>query len=160
MMKKDGRILRPFLSLSLMIPPEIADKPGTVVHLYLQLSSALPGSNANSSTGNQTLIAPTRYLSIKAAFYSKRLPNRMIALAKPSVSQKVLHIISQVSEIKPSRLKTSSHLNKEFSLDNLDVVNIIWELEKSFKIVIPDEVPLNTVGDFVEIVSTQTEKKG
>ncbi|MBC3539365.1 acyl carrier protein [Rufibacter sp. H-1] len=84
----------------------------------------------------------------------------MIALAKPSVSQKVLHIISQVSEIKPSRLKTSSHLNKEFSLDNLDVVNIIWELEKSFKIVIPDEVPLNTVGDFVEIVSTQTEKKG
>ncbi|RNI21884.1 acyl carrier protein [Rufibacter latericius] len=84
----------------------------------------------------------------------------MIAVATPSVSQEVLNIISKVGEIKPSRLRTSSNLNKEFDFDTLDVVNIIWELEKSFKIVIPDEVPLNTVGDFVEFVSTQTEKVG
>jgi acyl carrier protein len=82
----------------------------------------------------------------------------MISAAKPSVKQKVVRIISKVKSIRPSRLRISSDLNKEFGLDTVDVVSIIWELEKSFKINIPDEVPFNTVGDFVEFVSNRTNK--
>lgn len=81
----------------------------------------------------------------------------MIAAPKPSITQKVVKIISRVKRIKPSKLRISSDLSKEFGFDTVDVVSIIWELEKSFKIVIPDEVPLNTVGQFVEYVSSQTQ---
>jgi acyl carrier protein len=35
-------------------------------------------------------------------------------------------------------------------------VDIILELEKSFHIVIPDEVKIDTVGDFVDYVSSHT----
>ncbi|WP_205499951.1 acyl carrier protein [Rufibacter psychrotolerans] len=79
------------------------------------------------------------------------------ALPVPSISQRVVKIISKVKEIRPSRLRTSSNLSKELGFDTVDVVDIIWELEKNFKIVIPDEVPFNTVGDFVEYVSSQTK---
>ncbi|WP_181303985.1 acyl carrier protein [Rufibacter sp. XAAS-G3-1] len=83
----------------------------------------------------------------------------MIAAAvPPSVTQKVVKIISKVKSIQPSRLRISTDLSKEFGFDTVDLVSTIWELEKSFKIEIPDEVPLNTVGDFVEFVSYQTKK--
>ncbi|MFC6998995.1 acyl carrier protein [Rufibacter roseus] len=83
----------------------------------------------------------------------------MIPATSPSVAQKVLRVISNVKSIKPSRLRTSADLNKEFGFDTFDVVSIIWELEKIFKINIPDEVPLRTVGDFVEYVSSQTNRQ-
>ncbi|GGK86424.1 hypothetical protein GCM10011405_37680 [Rufibacter glacialis] len=76
----------------------------------------------------------------------------------PSVTQKVVKIISKVKSIQPSRLRISSNLSKEFGLDTVDLVRIIWELEKSFQIEIPDEVPLHTVGQLVEYVSSQTQK--
>ncbi|RNI28858.1 acyl carrier protein [Rufibacter latericius] len=77
----------------------------------------------------------------------------------PSVTRQVVRIISKTREIKPSRLRASADLSKELGFDTVDVVSIIWELEKNFKIVIPDEVPLNTVGDFVDYVSTHTMRQ-
>jgi acyl carrier protein len=82
----------------------------------------------------------------------------MISAAVPSVTQKVVKIISKVKRIKPSRLRISADLSKEFGIDTVDLASIIWELEKSFKIEIPDEVPLHTVGHFVDYVSSQTGK--
>ncbi|MFB9863409.1 acyl carrier protein [Rufibacter immobilis] len=79
----------------------------------------------------------------------------MMTVNTPSIAQEVVNIISKTKEIKPSRLRVSSNLSKEFGFDTVDVVDIILELEKNFKIIIPDEVPLNTVGDFVDYVSTQ-----
>ncbi|AMM51227.1 acyl carrier protein [Rufibacter sp. DG15C] len=80
----------------------------------------------------------------------------MITATSPSIAKEVVKIISKTKEIQPSRLRETSNLSKEFGFDTVDVVDIIIQLEKSFKIVIPDEVPLNTVGDFVEFVSTHT----
>ncbi|WP_207431789.1 acyl carrier protein [Sabulibacter ruber] len=80
------------------------------------------------------------------------------AVTVPSIAQRVVRIISKVKEIRPSRLRTSSNLSKELGFDTVDLVGVIWELEKNFKINIPDEVPFNTVGDFVEYVSRQTQK--
>lgn len=41
----------------------------------------------------------------------------------------------------------------------MDLVDIILELEKSFSITIPDEVPIDTVGDFINYVAMHTVPK-
>jgi acyl carrier protein len=72
-----------------------------------------------------------------------------------TIQNEVIKIISRTKEIKPSRLRTSANLSK-FGFDTVDVVDIILELEKNFHIVIPDEVKIDTVGDFVDYVSSHT----
>jgi len=73
-----------------------------------------------------------------------------------SIEQQVLRIISKRKAIKPTRLRTGSSLSRELGFDTVDVVDIILELERSFHITIPDEVPLATVGDFVTYVAKHT----
>jgi len=74
--------------------------------------------------------------------------------AVKAIEQQVLRIVSQRRPLRPVRLR--SRLNHELGLDSLDVVDIILALEQSFHIVIPDEVPLTTVGDFVAYVAENT----
>ncbi len=73
-----------------------------------------------------------------------------------NIANQVITIISKTKEIKPSRLRNSANLSRELGFDTVDVVDIILELEKKFHIIIPDEVPISTVGDFVDYVSTHT----
>ncbi|MBC6608582.1 acyl carrier protein [Hymenobacter sp. BT188] len=75
-----------------------------------------------------------------------------------TIEQQVLRIISKRKAIKPTRLRIGSNLSRELGFDTVDVVDIILELERSFKITIPDEVPLSTVGDFVSYVASHTPK--
>jgi acyl carrier protein len=78
------------------------------------------------------------------------------ALSPASISdqltKQVLQIISRRKAIQPSRLHLGSSLNKELHFDTVDVVDIILALERRFHLIIPDEVPLETVGDFVHYV--------
>jgi acyl carrier protein len=76
--------------------------------------------------------------------------------ALTTIEQQVLRIISKRKAIKPTRLRIGSNLSRELGFDTVDVVDIILELERSFKITIPDEVPLSTVGDFVSYVASHT----
>ena len=76
-----------------------------------------------------------------------------------NIANQVISIISKTKEIKPSRLRTSANLSRELGFDTVDVVDIILELEKKFHIIIPDEVPISTVGDFVDYVSTHTMRQ-
>jgi len=82
----------------------------------------------------------------------------MKAYATPDIEHQVINIISKTKEIRPARLRASANLT-QFGFDTVDVVDIILELEKNFKIVIPDEVPLTTVGDFVNYVSSHTVRQ-
>lgn len=79
--------------------------------------------------------------------------------ATSGIESAVIDIISKTKEIRPARLRPSANLSREFGFDTVDVVDIILELERNFHIVIPDEVPLHTVGDFVEYVSSRTFAK-
>lgn len=72
-----------------------------------------------------------------------------------TIEQEVVKIISKKKVIKPSRLRHNSNLSHEFGFDTVDLVDIIIELEKNFQIVIPDEEPIQTVGDFVNCVTKQ-----
>ena len=80
------------------------------------------------------------------------------AVASAAIKQQVLRIISKRKAIKAARLRVGSSLSRELGFDTLDVVDIILELERSFHITIPDEVPLSTVGDFVNYVSMHTHE--
>ena len=75
------------------------------------------------------------------------------------IAHEVIKIISKTKTLKPSRLRVNTNLSQDLGFDNLDVVDIILEVEKSFHITIPDEVPLRTVGDFVQYVTTHTGRR-
>ncbi|WP_051718405.1 hypothetical protein [Hymenobacter sp. IS2118] len=70
----------------------------------------------------------------------------------PTIEQQVFRIISKRKAIRASRVRKTASLARDLRFETLDVVDIILELERNFSIVIPDEVPLYTVGDFVRYV--------
>ena len=70
----------------------------------------------------------------------------------PTIEQQVFRIISKRKAIRASRVRKTASLSRDLRFDTVDVVDIILELERSFSITIPDEVPLYTVGDFVRFV--------
>ena len=78
---------------------------------------------------------------------------------KNVIANEVIKIISKTKTLKPSRLRVNTNLSQDLGCDNLDVVDIILELEKNFHITIPDEVPIDTVGDFVNYVSSHTPEQ-
>lgn len=69
-----------------------------------------------------------------------------------SIEQQVFRIISKRKAIRASRVRKTASLVRDLRFDTVDVVDIILELERNFHIVIPDELPLYTVGDFVRFV--------
>lgn len=73
-----------------------------------------------------------------------------------TIEQEVIRIISRTKRIKAERLQAEARLEKDFGFDTLDVVDIILQLEKNFQIVIPDEVPMQTVRDIVGAVEAFT----
>jgi acyl carrier protein len=75
-----------------------------------------------------------------------------------AIEKEVIRIISRTKEIQADRLE-SSRLLRDFGFDTVDLVDIILELEKNFQITIPDEVPIDTVGDFIDFVATHTIRK-
>ncbi|UYZ61888.1 acyl carrier protein [Hymenobacter weizhouensis] len=83
--------------------------------------------------------------------------NTSTTSAPKAIQQQVLRIISQRKAIKPQRLRIGSSLSHELGFDTVDVVDIILELERNFHITIPDEVPLATVGDFVNYVASHAK---
>lgn len=77
-----------------------------------------------------------------------------------AIETEVIRIISKTKKIRPVHLRASKHLSQDFGFDTVDVVDIILELEKNFDITIPDEVPIDTVGDFINFVSAHVYKEG
>ena len=74
------------------------------------------------------------------------------AATPKNIEQQVLRIISKRKAIKTTRLRRTANLSRDLRFDTVDLVDIILELERSFNIYVPDEVPFNTVGDFVRYV--------
>ncbi|MDX5419102.1 MAG: acyl carrier protein [Hymenobacteraceae bacterium] len=83
----------------------------------------------------------------------------MLTTTDKAIEREVIRIISKTKEIRPARLQANARLEKDFGFDTVDLVDIILELEKNFNIVIPDEVPINTVGDFVDYVASHSMRE-
>lgn len=79
--------------------------------------------------------------------------------APKTIEQQVLRIISKRKAIKAVRLRRTASLSRDLRFDTVDLVDIIIELERSFHIVVPDEVPFYTVGDFVRYVTAHAAQE-
>jgi acyl carrier protein len=54
--------------------------------------------------------------------------------------------------IAPSRLLTLTF--DQLGVDNRDLLDIILEVEKCYQVIIPDEVPLQSLDDFIRFIQT------
>ncbi len=71
----------------------------------------------------------------------------------PAIAHEVMRIIMRHKRVRPERIRPRTRLYEELHFDTVDVVDVILDLEKRYHLVIPDEVPLHTVGDFVKYVA-------
>jgi len=79
----------------------------------------------------------------------------MVALSSrwsANPDQQVRRLISRRKRVALRRLHSSTSLRHELQFDLVDVVDIILEVERHFHLTIPDEVPVDTVGDLMHYV--------
>ncbi|MFD2515357.1 acyl carrier protein [Pontibacter locisalis] len=75
-------------------------------------------------------------------------------LSAQSIRQEVVHLISSLKRISPEKLNEVNDLT-ELNFDILDVVDVILEIERTYNVYIPDDVPVYTVDDFVDFIFKQ-----
>ncbi len=68
-----------------------------------------------------------------------------------SLHAEIIPFVSRQKKITASRVLPHKPLNL-LGIDQLDLVEIILQAEKKYNVIIPDEVPLRTVGDFVNFI--------
>ena len=83
-----------------------------------------------------------------------------MATSNPLPSAADLHrqvrdLIHRRKGIRPARLRPAARLGPELGFDAVDVVDLILELERTFRITIPDEAALHTVADLTRCVQQQ-----
>jgi acyl carrier protein len=66
-------------------------------------------------------------------------------------------LIHTQTGIATSRLLTLDF--EQSGLDKLDLLDIILEVEKCYQVIIPDEVPLQSLDDFVNFIQSQKMPK-
>lgn len=71
--------------------------------------------------------------------------------------REIAHLISAKKKVKVSKLNHYSF--NALGFDELDVVEMILEVEKKYHLVIPDELPLHSINDFVEFVGSPRLKQ-
>ena len=68
--------------------------------------------------------------------------------------QNIAQLIHQQKGIKTSRLLTKTF--DQLGFDLVDLIDIILAAEKEYQITIPDEVPLNSIADFVSFIQSKS----
>ncbi|RDV13589.1 acyl carrier protein [Pontibacter diazotrophicus] len=79
------------------------------------------------------------------------------SITRDTILKTVSNIIGRLKHINPSVLSPNKGL-WEYDIDIVDVVDIILAVEKKYSIVIPDEVPVYTIDDFVNYVALSFSK--
>ena len=68
-----------------------------------------------------------------------------------TVRKNIAELISNKKGVRKSRLLKPAAFS-QFGFDTLDLVDLILEVEKAYNVIIPDEIPLNTIDDFVDFI--------
>jgi len=77
----------------------------------------------------------------------------MVPINHQALRQELVQLIKTHKNINASRLLTQNF--DQIGFDTIDIVDIILEVEKAYHILIPDEVPIHKVDDFVQFLSSQ-----
>ena len=75
-----------------------------------------------------------------------------------NVLNDVIHIVSTTMKIHPAVVKRNPQFEK-LNFDQIDVLDLILEVEKTYKITIPDEVPIYSVDDIVAFLTQHSIRK-
>ena len=68
-----------------------------------------------------------------------------------TVRKQIAQLLSRKKRIRMAKLQGNTTFNC-LGLDLLDLVDLILDVEKTYKVTIPDEVPLNSIDDFVHFL--------
>ncbi len=75
----------------------------------------------------------------------------MVTHQTNSLRQNIAKLIQQQKGIRASRILTQTF--EQLNFDLVDLYEIILAVEHKFQVIIPDEVPLNSVDDFVAYIN-------
>ena len=77
-----------------------------------------------------------------------------------SVEKDVFEIVSRRLKWELSDLSLETNLRKDLNADSIDSVEVIYELEDLYEIVIEDEVAedLQTIGSIIDVITERTNK--
>jgi|TARA_R110002167_G_scaffold312195_1_gene517884 acyl carrier protein len=77
-----------------------------------------------------------------------------------SVEKDVFEIVSRRLKWELSDLSLETNLRKDLNADSIDSVEVIFELEDLYDIVIEDEVAedLQTIGSIIDVITERTNK--
>ena len=77
-----------------------------------------------------------------------------------SVETDVFEIVARRLKFELSDLSLETNLRKDLNADSIDSVEVIFELEDLYNIVIEDEVAedLQTIGSIIDVITERTSK--
>jgi acyl carrier protein len=77
-----------------------------------------------------------------------------------SIETDVFEIVSRRLKFELSDLSLETNLRKDLNADSIDSVEVIFELEDLYEIVIEDEVAedLQTIGSIIDVITERTNK--
>jgi len=70
------------------------------------------------------------------------------------VLEKIREVVSKKFKVSPEKVNNSTRLREDLNVDSLDAVELIMELEDTFKVKIADDEAqkLKTIGDIVNFI--------
>ena len=77
-----------------------------------------------------------------------------------SIEKDVFEIVARRLKFELSDLSLETNLRKDLNADSIDSVEVIFELEDLYNIVIEDEVAedLQTIGSIIDVITERTSK--
>jgi acyl carrier protein len=77
-----------------------------------------------------------------------------------SIEKDVFEIVARRLKFELSDLSLETNLRKDLNADSIDSVEVIYELEDLYEIVIEDEVAedLQTIGSIIDVITERTNK--
>ena len=77
-----------------------------------------------------------------------------------TILSRVRVLLSQRHNIDPKQIRYDTHVTHELGLYSLDLIELMMDLEKEYNIKIPDvpQEPIQTVGDFIELIAKHMQR--
>ena len=82
------------------------------------------------------------------------------SIIEDTILSRVLVLLSQRHNIDPKQIRYDTPVTHELGLYSLDLIELMMDLEKEYNIKIPDvpQEPIQTVGNFIELIAKHMQR--